>query len=430
MIDTTTRTHQLIPGGAHTYSKGDDQFPINAPRYLESGSGAWVWDDQGNRFLDWSMGLRTMTLGYGYEEVDNAAIAQIKKGLNFGRPSYIETEFAEDFTDLIPSAEMVKFAKNGSTVTTAALKIARAYTGRPYIAFCKDHPFFSYDDWFIGTTPCNNGIPEHAADYSLSFNYNDIESLKSLFTQYPGQIAAVMLEPCTVTAPENEFLQQLQALCQQQGTVFILDEMITGFRWHLQGAHTYFGVTPDLSTYGKGIANGYSVSVLAGKRELMQLGGLEHSKQRMFLISTTHGAENSGLAAARACLKVYRENPVIDTIWTTGEMLITGMNNIAQEMGLSDFFSVSGYPCRPEYCCRDQHKNVSLAYRTLFAQEMIKSKVLIPYIVPSYSHRDNEIEYTLEAVCKALEVYKQALENGIENYLQGPEIKPVFRARN
>ena len=151
-------THALIPGGAHTYSKGDDQFPANAPRFLERGDGALVWDGEGREFLDWSMALRAISLGYGHEEVNRAAVEQIAKGSNFGRPSYIETELAEDLVAQIPGMDMVKFAKNGSTVTTAAVKLARAHTGRDMVAVCRDHPFFSYDDWFIGTTECAANI--------------------------------------------------------------------------------------------------------------------------------------------------------------------------------------------------------------------------------------------------------------------------------
>ncbi|TAN69062.1 MAG: glutamate-1-semialdehyde 2,1-aminomutase, partial [Magnetospirillum sp.] len=354
-----TETHRLIPGGAHTYSKGDDQFPANAPRYLESGDGAVVWDDKGNRFVDWTMGLRTMTLGYNCRAVDDAAIAQIRKGNNFGRASFIETELAHDLVELIPSAEMVKFAKNGSSVTTAAVKLARAFTGRPHVAFCKDHPFFSYDDWFIGATACDGGIPPAHVAHSFGFAYNDLASLERVFAENPGQVAAVIMEACTTEAPREGFLQGVQALCRREGALFILDEMITGFRFAVPGAQAYFGLEPDLCTFGKGIANGYSVSVLAGRRDVMRLGGLHHDEKRVFLISTTHGAENCGLAAARACLNIFREQPVVKHLWAVGRRLMDGLAEAAREAGVAEQFQLVGYPCSPGYVTRDRDGMVS-----------------------------------------------------------------------
>lgn len=423
-------SHQLIPGGAHTYSKGDDQFPANAPGYLERGEGAWVWDREGQRYLDWTMGLRSMTLGYAYGSVDDAAIAQIRLGSNFGRPSWIETELAQDLVDLIPSAEMVKFAKHGSVVTTAAVKLARAYTDRPYVAFCKDHPFFSFDDWFIGTTAANAGIPEAHYQYSLPFLYNDIGSLEAQFAAHPNQIAAVILEPCTTDAPASGFLDKVRALCTKHGTVMILDEMITGFRWHLCGAQSYFDVAPDLATFGKGMGNGYSVSALVGKREIMELGGIIHDKPRVFLISTTHGAESHCLAAARAAIQVYRTQPVIEHLWKIGEHLIAGLREAAQEAGVGNHFAIIGYPCRPEFVCRDKAGEVSLPLRTLFMQEMIRKGVLLSYIVPSYAHQQEHVDATVDAARHAFSIYARALDDGWERHLEGPPVKPVFRKFN
>lgn len=422
--------HRVIPGGAHTYSKGDDQFPVNAPRFLERGDGAWVWDEDGNRFLDWTMGLRSMTLGYNYTQVDDAAIEQIRKGSNFGRPSRIESELAEDLIGLIPCAEMVKFAKHGSVVTTAAVKLARAYTERPYVAFCKDHPFYSFDDWFIGTTAANAGIPEAHYQYSLPFRYNDIASLEAQFAAHPGEIAAVIMEAGTTETPAEEFLQKVRALCTREGAVMIMDEMITGFRWHNGGAQTYFGVTPDLATFGKGMANGYSVSALVGRRDILELGGLYHDKPRVFLISTTHGAENHCLAAARAALNVYRTQPVIEHLWQIGRDLIAGLNDAARQAGIDDNISVAGFPCRPEIVCRNGSGEVSAPFRTLFLQEMIGQGIFLSYIVPSFAHTAGHVDMTVTAARKAFEVYARALEDGWEQHLLGAPVKPVFRRVN
>lgn len=425
-----SRPHELIPGGAHTYSKGDDQFPINAPRHLERGEGAYVWDPDGNKYLDWTMGLRTMTLGYRYPGINEAAIEQIHKGNNFGRPSLIESEAAEDLIDLIPGADMVKFAKNGSTVTTAAVKLARAYTGRDKVLFCQDHPFFSFDNWFIGATVCDGGIPMPGRELTVGFKYNDIASVEKAFAENKGEIACLIMEATTFIEPEDDFLHRVQALCRDNGTLFIIDEMITGFRWHLNGAQTFFGIEPDLSTFGKGIANGFSVAALAGRREVMDLGGLFHDQKRVFLISTTHGAENCGLAALRATLKVYREQPVIDGLWNTGRALIDGLNAAANAAGVSHAFEAFGYPCSPYFACRDNDGQVSMAYRTLFLQEMIRHGVIVTYFSPSYAHGPEEVAKTLDAATKAFSVYAKALDEGWEKYVEGPIVKPVFRPYN
>lgn len=428
--DPLARTEALIPGGAHTYSKGMDQFPSNAPRYLERGEGAYVWDEQERRYLDWTMGLRTMALGYGVEPVIEAAVAQIRKGSNFARPSCIETEYAEELVDLLPAAEMVKFAKNGSTVTTAAVKLARAFTGRDVVALCKDHPFFSYDDWFIGTTPCDSGIPQAITELSRTFRYNDIASLEQVFAENPGRVACVILEAATGEEPRDGFLHGVQELCRRNGALFILDEMITGFRWHMKGAHHFYGLEPDMATFGKGIGNGFALAALVGRRDVLDLGGIRHDKPKVFLTSTTHGAENHALAAGRAVLAFYREHPVIETMWAAGRAIIDGINAHARRLGLGEHVVMAGYPCSPVYACRDRDGRVSLLFRTLFLQEMLRHGVIFNYLAPSYSHGEAEVAMTVDAAEKALHVYARAIESGIEHFLEGPAIKPVFRAFN
>lgn len=430
-MNYSKKLNALIPGGAHTYSRGDDQYPTNAPQILARGKGCYVWDAAGRKFLDYGMALRAVTIGYAHKPVDDAAIREIKNGNNLTRPSFIELKAAELLTKIIPSAEMVKFAKNGSTVTTAAVKLARAYTGRKYIAVCREHPFFSYDDWFIGSTVMNRGVPEEISALTHTFHYNNIASLKNLFDKYPHQIATVILEPVTTTPPENDFLQKVQTLCHKEGAVFILDEMISGFRWHLAGAQTYFHVQPDLCTFGKGMANGFSVAALAGKRDIMKLGGiLDEGKERVFLISTTHGAEMSGLGAFVQTMEEYKKLHVIRHLWNYGKKLMDGMNAIAKDMGIEKNFSVEGYPCSPNYIAKDAKGYVSLPLRTLFSQEMIKQHILMPWIALSWSHDELELEKTLEATKKSLIIYTRALEFGYKKYLHGKPIKPVFRKLN
>jgi glutamate-1-semialdehyde 2,1-aminomutase len=424
------RAHELIPGGAHTYSKGDDQFPSNFPGFIERGEGATVWDADGNKFLDWGMGLRSVILGHGYPSVLKAVYEQLEKGTNFLRPSPVEVELAEIMTELIPSAEMVKFAKNGSNVTSAAIRLARAHTGRDYIAFCREHPFFSFDDWFIGTTPPNAGIPDVVTNQSLAFHYNDIQSLEKLFAEHPGQIAAVIMEPATIDAPKDDFLHQVRDLTHRNGALLVLDEMITGFRWHLRGAQTYYDVVPDISTFGKAIGNGFSVAVLAGKREVMELGGIQHARPKVFLLSTTHGSETHSLAASIATIKEMRDKDVVSHLWKIGSALQDGLNNLAAEMGVGDYIRCIGYPCSPLIVTKDRDKQVSMPLRTLFIQEMTTKGVLIPYIATSFSHTEKEVEQTLEAATHAFDIYGRALADGVDKFLVGPVVKPVFRKFN
>lgn len=444
---------KYIPGGAHTYSRGNDQYPLNAPSILEKGKGAYVWSPDGTKFLDYGMALRAVTLGYSNDRVNQAAFREIEKGVNLTRATTIELEAAKRMVDLIPGADMVKFAKNGSNVTTAAVKIARAYTGRKYVCVPRQQPFFSFDDWFIGITPIKKGIPhEHYAN-TLMFDYNDINSLQLLFDQYHGQIAAVIMEPATTLNPckedscmaqldtdlicancknnKNNFLHQVQNICKKDGAVFIIDEMITGFRWHLHGAQTYFGIEPDLSTFGKGMANGFAVAALVGKRELMNLGSIDVSgSERTFLVSTTHGAEMPGMGAFLETVAIYEEQEVVRHLWEYGKKLYDGINEISKCLGLADYFYMDGSYISMNYVTKNEDGNISMAFRTLFSQELIKNGVLMPWIAPSFAHGEEELLITLKAVMAALEVYKLALSKGVGKYLVGPEIKPVFRQFN
>ena len=446
------RLNKAIPGGAHTYSRGFDQFPANAPQILDRGKGAYVWDPDGMRYLDYGMALRAVTIGYAHAEVNAAAMREIERGNNLTRASVTELKAAELLIDLIPGADMVKFAKNGSNATTAAIKIARAYTGRRYVCIPRQHPFFSFDDWFIGTTALARGIPDSHAASTLVFNYNDLPSLELLFNQYPGEIAAVMLEPATTTVPcaaacvqplrydkpcrdcaevSGNFLHQVQRLCRREGTLFVLDEMITGFRWHLQGAQTYFGVEPDLSTFGKGMANGFSVAAVTGRREVMEVGSIEKpGAERTFLLSTTHGGEMCGLGAFIEVVRIYKEQDVCRHLWAYGEKLRNGLHQVAAECGVEKQFSVEGPSISLNYITRDSAGSPSMKFRTLFSQEMIRHGVLIPWIAVSLAHSDTELALTLDAARKAFKVYASALTDGVEKYLEGPEIKPVFRKYN
>lgn len=422
--------HEIIPGGCHTYAKGDDQYPELAPGFLVRGRGCHVWDADGSEYIEYGMGLRSVTLGHGYPSVVEAAHRAMLGGTNFTRPSPLEVECAQAFLSLIEGADMVKFAKNGSDATTAAVKLARAYTGRDMVAICSEHPFFSTDDWFIGSTPMAAGIPEAIQKLTLKFHYNDLESLRALFERHPGRIACVMMEAATTIEPKDGFLPQVQALCAAHGALFILDETITGFRFHLSGAQKLYGVTPDLSAFGKGMANGFPLAALAGKRDIMERGGLRHPHERVFLLSTTHGGETNALAAAMETMRIFRDEGVVEVLRSRGERLRRGVTEAARASGVEQYFGVLGNPANLVYATRDPEGQPSQPFRTLFLQELIRRGVLAPSLVISYAHQDEDLERTIDMVAEALAVYRRALDDGVEHYLVGRAVKPVFRRFN
>ena len=424
------KAHDLIPAGAHTYSRTDEVFPSNAPRVIDHTKGVYCWDVDGNKYLDYGMACRSVTVGYGYERIADAAIAQIRNGNTATKASKVEVDAAETLVDLIPWVDMVKFAKNGSTVTTAATKLARAYTGRKYIVRCREHSFFSYDDWFIGDTVMNCGIPQDIKNLTLDFSYNDIASVRKIFEEHKGDIACLIMEPSDAEEPKDNFLQEVGKLCKEYGVVYILDEMITGFRWDLQGACKYYGVEPDLVTYGKGMANGFSVTALGGKREIMELGGLIPGRERVFLISTTHGAEMSGMGAFIETVNVYKELDVTGHIWSIGRKLCEGIREIAEEFGVQEYIYTSGAACSPNLVICGKEKEPSMEYRTVFMQKMLDEGVLMPCISIAYEHGEEEVDVTLNAIHKATKVYLEALNGNVNDYITGNVIKPVFRKYN
>lgn len=424
------KSHALIPGGAHTYAKGDDQYPELAPGFIARGKGCHVWDVDGNEFIEYGMGLRSVTLGHAYEPVVEAAYKAMRQGINFTRPTPLESECAEKFLSLIDQMDMVKFCKNGSDADDAAIRLARAYTGRDLVAVCADHPFFSVSDWFIGMTMMNAGIPQAVRDLNVNFRYNDLESLQSLFDQYPNQIACVIMEVETATPPKDNFLHNVREVCHKNGALLIFDEIITGFRWHLRGAQHVHNIVPDLCTFGKGMGNGFSIAALAGKREFMERGGLQHDQERVFLLSYTYGAESHSLAAAIATMTIYEQEDVVGHLHRQGERLIQGVTDAIEEHNLQNYVGLMGKPCNLVYYTLDQNDNRSQEFRTLFLQEVIKRGVIMPSLVVSYSHSDEDVARTMQAVGEALGVYRRALDEGVEKYLVGRPSKMVFRKYN
>ncbi len=424
------RLHEIVPGGAHTYARASDQYPEAMAPVIVRGEGARVLDLDGNWLVEYGMGLRSVTLGHAYEPVTEAVLRAARSGVSFSRPSVWELEAAETFLAQVPGAEMVKFAKNGSDVTTAAIKLARAATGRDLVAICGSQPFFSTDDWFITATPMRAGIPAEVDAQTLRFDYNDLDSLRTLFDAHEDRIAAVILEPATsLHEPDPGYLRGAADLTRDRGAVLIFDEMITGMRWSAAGAQQLYGVTPDLSTWGKALGNGFAVSALAGRRDLMELGGLNTDRSRVFLLSTTHGAESAGLAAYLAVAQAYRDHDPVTVMEQQGAKLAAAVTAVATETGVGDHVTVGGRPSCMIFGTRGPDGQPSQAYRTLFLQELLRHGVLGQSFVISAAHTDADLEVTLDAVRAACTVYARAMEAGsVEGYLQGRPVAPALRA--
>ena len=422
------RAHRAVPGGAHTYAKGDDQMPEAMPIVIERGRGALVWDLDGNEYVEYGQGLRSVTLGHAEPRVTAAATAWLGRGSNFSRPAQIELQAAETFLDLIPGAERVKFCKDGSSATTAAVKLARAATGRTLVARCADHPFLSQDDWFMGQTPLGAGVPEAVRALTVSFPYGSLDALRDLFDRHPAQVACVVMEPVRGPEDPGDYLRAVADLCRAAGVVFVLDEMITGFRWSARGAQGLYDVVPDLSAFGKALGNGHSVSALAGRADLMDLGGFADGGPHVFLLSSTHGAETHALAAAVETMRIGRDEDVAGRLMRQGRRLREGVTAAAEDAGVADRWEVSGRDCNLVYSTRDADGQPSQPFRTLFLQELVRRGVLAPSFVITTAHDDAVVDRTVDAVAGALRVYARALDAGsVEGLLVGRPVRPVFR---
>jgi glutamate-1-semialdehyde 2,1-aminomutase len=420
--------HHLVPGGAHTYARGSDQYPEGMAPVLVRGEGALVWDADGNEFVEYGMGLRAVTLGHAYRPVLDAVRAVLDDGISFTRPTTSELRAAEDFLAPLTGADMVKFAKNGSDATSAAVRLARAYTGRDLVAVC-DQPFFSTDDWFVAALPMNAGVPQTAREQTLRFAYNSLDSLRALFDRHPGAVACVVMEAATALAePAPGFLQGVRELCDARGAVLVFDEMITGFRWAYPGAQELYGVRPDLACWGKAIGNGFPVAALTGRRELMELGGLRTDAPRVFLLSSTNGPETVSLAALRAVIAAYRDGDPVATMEARGGALADGANAAARDLGVADHFAVIGRPSCLVFTTKDAAGAPSQEMRTLFLQELLRRGILCQSFVVSAAHTPGDIARTVEAVADALRVYRKALEDGPDGFLTGRPVAPALRS--
>ncbi|MGE0634424.1 MAG: aminotransferase class III-fold pyridoxal phosphate-dependent enzyme [Pseudobdellovibrionaceae bacterium] len=416
------RACKTIPLGSQTFSKSKVQVPEGAaPFFLERGQGAQVWDLDGNEYVDFVNSLLAIFLGYNDPDVNRAVEEQMKKGTIFSLPSPIEAEVAEMLVDMIPCAEMVRYGKNGSDATSGCIRLARAFTGRDRIAVCGYH---GWQDWYIGTTARNRGVPEATRKLTHTFTYNNIESLQQVFKQNPNEFAAVIMEPMNVAEPEKNFLGEVKDLAHKNGALFILDEVITGFRFAKGGAQEYFGVTPDLAAFGKGMGNGYPISAVVGRANIM------HLMEEIFF-STTLGGETLSLAASKAVIQKINREPVVEHIHKIGKQIISGAGELVKKYGLENHIELKGHPAWSFMAMKDFDGISMWEVRTLFLQEMFKNGIVSNggHNI-SYAHKEEHLTKLMDAYNKTLPVIAQAIkERNFKKYLECEVLQPLYRVR-
>jgi len=406
----------LIPSTTQTLAKGPQQNVRGiAPKYLQKGKGSHVWDVDGNEFIDFNMGIGPLSLGYAYPKVDEAIKKQLEDGITFSLMHPLEVEVAQLINEVVPNAESIRYSKTGADATTAAIRVARAYTGKEKVLCCGYH---GWHDWYISVTDRNLGIPKTVEDLTFTFNYNDVQSVKD---SIDSDTAAIILEPYVFEEPKNNFLQDLRKLCDENGILLIFDEMWSGFRIALGGAQEYFGVNADLATFSKAVANGMPISILTGKKEIMKV-----LDEKVFFY-TTFGGEALSLAAAKATINELRDKNVPKYLAEKGQLLKDGYNKIAQDLGI-DYTKCIGFNCR-SLMTFDAKAGNPLEMKSLVQQEMIKRGILWGgFHNMSYSHSDADIEYTLNTYKVVLPILKKAVdEKNVKGYLKGEPVVPVFR---
>lgn len=416
------RALKTIPLGSQTFSKSHLQFPPEiAPQFIERGHGATVWDADGKPYTDFVNGLLSVMLGYQDQDVNAAIQSQLQNGIIFSMPHRLEMEVAEKLVDMIPCAQMVRFGKNGSDATAGAIRLARAYTGRDHVAVCGYH---GWQDWYIGSTARNAGVPAGVSALTRSFTYNDLASLERVFADAPGKLAAVILEPMNVAYPAPGFLEGVRALCDQHGTVMVFDETITGFRFHTGGAQALFSVTPDLATFGKGLANGMPLAAVVGKKDLMMV-------MEDIFFSFTMGGETLSLAAANAVLTKLQREPVVETIAHTGAAIMDGITAQIKQLGNPSWLSLAGHPSWSFTMIADSETATSWELKTLYIQEMIARGILtLGTQNISYAHGDDDVAAFLSAFNEVSEILDDAVKaDDVQSRLRCKALEPVFKVR-
>jgi glutamate-1-semialdehyde 2,1-aminomutase len=422
-IEYLGRAEKVIPLGSQTFSKSRTQYPLGvSPYFIERAKGCKVWDIDGNEYTDFVSSLAAVTLGYQDPDVTAAVRRQLEEsGVIFSLAHPIEAEVAEIICEMVPCAEMVRFGKNGSDAAAGAVRIARAYTGRDRVAVCGYH---GWQDWYIGSTVRNRGVPKATSDLTHPFLYNQPDTLVRLFEAHPGQIAAVILEPMNIVYPLPGFLAEVKEIAHKHGAILIFDETITGFRFSNGGAQEEFGVIPDLACFGKGLANGYPLSAVAGRSELMR-------EMEQIFFSFTFGGEALSLAAAKATLTKLRNEPVTRRLAVLGDRLAAAINEILVSNHLQDVFSLSGHPSWTFLNFKDAEGFSAAAIKTLWMQEILDRGVLsFGTHNLNYAHTDVDIDFLVGVYRVVLPFIGEALKDGsLNTRLKCPPLVPLFKVR-
>ena len=422
------RAEQLIPGASQSESTSPASWMQGvAPTHIERGNGSHVWDVDGNEYIDHISSGGPIILGHDYPEVSDAVTEQVSDGTLFSLPHPLQVDLAERFVDIVPCADAVRFAKNGNDVTTLAAKLARAYTGRDVIATQGYHGW--PDVWTGASSQMSSGVPDAVGELTVPFRYNDVESLERIFRAHSGDVAAVVMSAVNLAppeSPENDFLERVRELTREEDALLIFDEVITGFRYSVGGAQEHFGVTPDLACFAKAMGNGYPISAIGGRRDVMEL--LENDD---FFFTLTYANEAASLAAANACLSVLQDEPVVEHVYRQGEKLREGYNELAAEHGVTDYTGCHGYPSCSQVYFRDINGKPDLLLKSLFVQECLKRGVLfLGAFFPNYSHTDADIERTLDVFDVAMAELSTAIENGnVKRRLDGDSLGATIRDR-
>jgi glutamate-1-semialdehyde 2,1-aminomutase len=420
--DMLERAFKVIPLGAQTFSKSITQFPRGAsPFFIDRASGSRAWDVDGNEYIDFNNALCSVTLGHCDPDVSSAVAEQLERGTIFTLSSELEVEVAERIVALVPCAEMVRFGKNGSDATSGAIRAARAFSGRDRVAVCGYH---GWQDWYIGSTARNKGVPQVTRELTHGFLYNDLASLRTALERHPGEFAAVIMEPMNVVWPKNGFLQGVVDLAREHGAVAIFDETITGFRYAKGGAQELFGVTPDLACFGKGLANGYPLSAVAGRRDVM-------TEFAEIFFSFTMGGELLSLAAAKAALaKLEREN-VPAELERLGVRLIEGVRERISRHGCEALLSIDGHPTWSFLTVTEQPGADGFELKTLYIQEVLARGILtVGTHNISFAHSDADIDALLAVHDELFPLLRTAAEAGdVQARLNCSPLQPLFKLR-
>ncbi|MBR0146354.1 MAG: aminotransferase class III-fold pyridoxal phosphate-dependent enzyme [Eubacterium sp.] len=413
------RELKVSPLAAQTYSKSYRYFCRGlAPSFMDRGEGCYIYDVDGNRFLDYMCALGPITVGYGIPEITEAVIRQVKKFSSGSLQSEPEADLAEKLCEIIPCAEMVRFVKNGGDATTAAIRLARAFTGRDVVLMSGYH---GMHDWSIGASENHKGVPEAVRRLTLNFTYNDPEDLEAKLKENP--VAAVILEPIQSDGPKEGYLQKVKELAHQYGALLIFDEVVSGFRYALGGASELYHVTPDLAAFGKGMANGYAISAVAGRRDIMQ-----QIEEGVF-VSTTFGGDAVPMAAALATIRILEQPGFYDHIWEIGKLQRDGIVKCIEKYDLSEVLSVSGLPPHAGVAFEGHGSLSYLDVQSVYSQIMLKHQILVFAIYNlNGSHTEQEAGKYLEATDEAFALIRTAIDrDSVDGILQGGKVDPVFK---